>query len=309
MSVYLGEYLEELFNEIEGIGKITEKKLASITLGVQNLPKVSKDYSDRNRTSPIAFTGNKFEFRAVGSTHNCAESATVFNILAAYGYNEIYNKLSKMKGDAKSNAIMVLKDVLKETKVVRFEGNNYDEAWHLEAEKRGLPNTKNTPAALEEFLKEDVFKVFEKLNILSREELKSKIEIKIEAYNKVKDIEFKTAINIANTLILPAVVEQIASVAGALSAVISSGLKSDALTNEVKTLEKIYSNIKSEISNLSLTLASIEEENNIHKQAYAYGDKGTEALKKLRKYVDAAERVIADDIWPMAKYQELLLEL
>ena len=309
MSVYLGEYLEELFNEIEGIGKITEKKLANITLGVQNLPKVSKDYSDRNRTSPIAFTGNKFEFRAVGSTHNCAESATVFNLIAAYGYTEIYSRLSKMKGDSKSNAIMVLKDVLKETKVVRFEGNNYDEAWHAEAKKRGLPNNANTPAALEEFLKEDVFKIFEKLNILSREELKSKIEIKLEAYNKVKDIEYKTAINIAMTLVLPAVVEQIANVAGALSAIVSSGLKSETLTNEVKTLENLYTNIKYEIANLSATLASIEKEKDQHKQAYAYGDEGANALKKLRQYVDAAELVVADDIWPMAKYQELLLEL
>ncbi len=309
MSVYLGEYLDALFNEIEGIETLTDKKLAKISLGIQNLPRVAKDYSDRNRTSPIAFTGNKFEFRAVGSAQNCAEPATIVNMLVAYGYTEIYERLSKKKGDVKANAIDVLKEVLKESKKVRFEGNNYSEEWHKEAEKRGLPNTNNTPTALEQFLTDDVFDVFERFNILSKEELKSKIEIKLEAYNKVKDIEYKTALNIANTLVLPALVVHITSIASAASTALSAGVKSEVLINEVKSLESLYSNIKDGVVKLGKILEDIENEPDLHKMAHGYAGKGADALDKLRKSVDKAEELVADDLWPMAKYQELLLVL
>ncbi len=309
MSVYLGEYLDSLFNEIEGIETLTDKKLAKISLGVQNLPNVAKDYSDRNRTSPIAFTGNKFEFRAVGSAQNCAEPATIMNMLVTYGYTEIYERLSKKKGDVKANAIDVLKEVLKESKKVRYEGNNYSEEWHKEAEKRGLPNTKNTPAALEQFLTDDVFDVFERFNILSKEELKSKIEIKLEAYNKVKDIEFKTALNMANTLVLPSLATHITLIASAASTALSAGVKSEVLINEVKILESLYSDIKEGVVKLGGILVDIENEPDLHKMAHGYAEKGADALDKLRESVDKAEELVADDLWPMAKYQELLLVL
>ncbi len=309
MSVYLGEYLNSLLDEIEGIGAINDKKVADINIGVQNLPKVAKDYSDRNRTSPIAFTGNKFEFRAVGSSQNCAEPATIINIMVAYGYSEIYERLKKCKGDIKANAISVMKDILKETKRVRFEGNNYSEEWHKEAEKRGLPNAKNTPEALEHFLKEEVFEVFEKFSILSREELKSKVEVKLETYNKIKDIEFKAAINISNTLVLPSLAEHISNIAGAAGAVLSAGIKSEVLLGEVKMLEGLYSDIKKGIKEFEETLGKIESEHDHHKIAYGYAEKGATALSKLRKSVDMAEEYVADNLWPMAKYQELLLVL
>jgi len=309
MSVYLGEYLDALFNEIEGIETLTDKKVASITLGVQNLPKVTKDYSDRNRTSPIAFTGNKFEFRAVGSSQNCSEAATIMNMMVTHGYTEIYDRLSRKRGDMKADAIDVLKDILNETKDVRFEGNNYSEEWHKEAEKRGLPNNKNTPHSLDQFLKEDVIKAFEQFKILSREELKSKIEIKIEAYNKIKDIEFKTAVNIANTLIIPALISHIANVATAANSVLSAGIRSEELINEVRFLEGFYSDIKAGIGSLKRVLDDIENMSDMRDKAYGYAEKGTEAFDNLRKFVDKAEEFVADDLWPLAKYQELLMVL
>jgi len=128
ISVYLGSYLSGILDEIETIGKLTTQKMDKINLGIRNLPKVAKDISDRNRTSPLAFTGNKFEFRAVGSSQNCAESVTIMNLLTAYGYDVFYKKLSVMKGDMKENAILVLRDVLKQTKKIRFEGNGYSNA-------------------------------------------------------------------------------------------------------------------------------------------------------------------------------------
>ena len=309
MSVYLGEYLDQIMNEIEGISTVTEKSLAHINMGIQNLPKVAKDVSDRNRTSPIAFTGNKFEFRAVGSSQNCSEPAAMLNLIVAYGYDEIFNRLSKMTGDVKANAILLLKDVIKETKRVRFEGNNYSEDWHKEAAKRGLPNDKNTPTALELFLKEESMNLFEKYGVLSHKELHSKIDIKLEAYIKIKDIEYKAAINIAKTMILPAVARYISEIAGAASASASAGVSSKVLIDEVKNFDSIYSAIKDGIINLENTLSNCEKESNILKQAHLYAENGANALQKLRSAVDNAEEVVSDDLWPMAKYQELLTVL
>jgi glutamine synthetase len=309
MSVYLGEYLDSLFNEIEGIGKLNEKKLAEINLGVQNLPNVAKDYSDRNRTSPIAFTGNKFEFRAVGSSQNCAEPATIINMMVAYGYSEIYEKLSRQEGDVRQNAINIFKDILKETKGVRFEGNNYAKEWQEEAARRGLPNAKNTPTALEQFLSEEVFQVFEKFNILSREELKSKIEIKLEFYNKIKDIEYKTSLDMTNTLILPALTRHIKNIAGTAVAVNATGIKSEVLNEEVKFLDGLYKELKNSVSNMEKTLLEIENEGDIHTRAHKYAEKGAAAFDKLKAWVDSAEKVVAHGLWPLAKYQDLLLVL
>jgi len=311
ISVYLGEYLDELLDEISGIGKITEKKLSDIYLGIKNLPKVSKDTSDRNRTSPLAFTGNKFEFRAVGSTHNCSEAATVVNMLMAYGYNIIAEKLEtcKVKGGAKEKAIAVLEKVFKDTKSVRFEGNNYSSDWHKEAEKRGLPNTKTTPDALELFLTKDAQNLYESLNILSKHELHSKVEIKLEAYVKAKDIEFKIAADIAKTTILPVVAKQINLLANANSGIKAAGIKASALTNDIKALNDIYAKINSGIAGLQKAISSIEKESDLLKQAKACASRGAKALATLRAAVDASEKMVSDEIWPMAKYQELLLIL
>ncbi|MFH1458983.1 MAG: glutamine synthetase III [Candidatus Omnitrophota bacterium] len=311
ISVYLGEYLDALMNEIEGLGKITDKKISDIYLGLQDLPRVAKDTSDRNRTSPLAFTGNKFEFRAVGSSQNCSEAATMLNMIITYGYNKISEMLekNKKKGDIKQKAIEVLEKVLKETKIVRFEGNNYDEKWHNEAEKRGLPNTKNTPDALALFLEKKAVKLYEDLGILSARELHSKVEIKLEAYNKTKDIEFKVAANIARTLILPAILKQIAMLADAHIAVKGAGMKSTVIASDIKDLDKVYTDIQAGIAELEKEMLDCEKQNGELKKARAYASRGVAALVKLRAAVDKAEELIADELWPMAKYQELLLIL
>lgn len=309
MSVYFGEYLSELFDEIEGIGTLSTKKMADINLGVQNLPRVAKDISDRNRTSPVAFTGNKFEFRAVGSSQNISEAVMMLNLLVAYGYDEIRSRLEKMNGDVKENAILVVKDILKETKRVRFEGNNYSTEWHEEAERRGLQNAKDTPSALAYFLEDETIELFEKYNVLSKRELESKIDVKLEAYVNTKDIEYKTAINMANTFYLPTIAEHIASIAGAASSVANAGVKSKILTEEVEKLDKLYAEIRSSISELENTLAECEKIDDIHKQAYAYALKGAEKLAQLREKIDSAEKLVADDLWPVAKYQDLLIKI
>ncbi len=309
ISIYIGEYLSSLLDEIEGIGKVTEKEVAAINLGVQNLPAVDKDTSDRNRTSPVAFTSNKFEFRAVGSSHNCAESATMFNLIVAYGYDVILRRLEKMDGDVKANALTVIKDLISETKRIRFEGNGYSEEWHEEAEKRGLPNTKNTPAALEQYLTDEANGLYAKFGVLSKEELESKVEIKLEEYCNVKEIELKTAINMANTLIVPAVTAHLTNVANAAGAMAAAGAVNEVLKADVEEISSIYSEIKTGIKSLNDALSACQAENDILKQSHLYAGKGADALESLRASVDKAEGLVDDDLWPLAKYQELLANI
>jgi glutamine synthetase len=311
MSVYLGEYLDELLDSIEKAGKINDKKVSEIALGVQNLPRVNKDYSDRNRTSPIAFTGNKFELRAVGSSHNCSEPGTVLNLMCAYGYDEIKNRIESKKGsDVKQKALEVFKEVLKETKEVRFEGNNYSTEWHKEAEKRGLPNAKNTPRALELMLEKDVIKSFAKYGVLTERELKSKVDIKLEGYIKVKDIEYRFAIKMVNTLILPAVLEQINDLSQAVATTKGLNIKADAIKTDLEDLVGLYKDIKTRRTKLEKFLEKASNHGeDLFKPAHLYAEEGAEILESLREKVDIAEDLVADYYWPLASYQKLLTEL
>lgn len=311
MSVYLGEYLTDLFNSIENTGKINDKKVNEITLGVQNLPKVSKDYSDRNRTSPIAFTGNKLEFRALGSSSNASEAGTVLNLLCTYGYDEIYKRIVAKKGsDVKQKALEVIKEIVKETKAVRFEKNGYSEEWHKEAEKRGLPNAKTTPDALELLLEKEVINLFEKYKILSERELHSKIEIKLENYIKIKEIEFKYAIKVVNTLLLPAILQQINDLSLVNKNIENVGVKSNNIGKELKILVEIYDRVRKNSADLEAFMIKNEiGSGEILEIAKAFANKGANILAEIRKDIDVAEDLVADKYWGLASYQKLLTEL
>jgi glutamine synthetase len=306
MSVYLGEYISNLLDSIEKARSIDEKEVNEITLGVQNLPKVNKDYSDRNRTSPVAFTGNKFEFRALGSSSNPSEAGTVLNFIAAYGFNEIYNRIGSKKGntDIKQKALEVVKEIISETKDIRFEKNGYSKDWHKEAEKRGLPNAKNTPEALKLFLKEDVIKSFSKLNILNERELKSKVEIKLENYIKTKEIEYKYAIKVVNTLILPSILKQIEKLSKTAKNLEKLNLKLDVFLKEIKTLVELYEDINKHNSELNKFVLISHGE--LSETADKFASKGVEILETLRQKVDIAEDLVSDEFWPMVSYQKLL---
>ncbi|MDR0617364.1 MAG: glutamine synthetase III [Endomicrobium sp.] len=306
MSVYLGEYVSNLLDSIEKARTIDEKEVNEITLGVQNLPKVNKDYSDRNRTSPVAFTGNKFEFRALGASSNPSEAGTVLNFIAAYGFNEIYNRIESKKGnvDVKQKALEVVKEIISETKNIRFEKNGYSQDWHKEAEKRGLPNAKNTPEALKLFLSQDVVNSLAKFNILNERELKSKVEIKLENYIKTKEIEYKYAIKIVNTLILPAILKQIDKVSKTAKNLVELNLKSDIFVKEIKTLVELYEDISKYNSELDkfVTIAHSQ----LAETAKEFASKGVEVLDTLRQKVDAVEDLVSGEFWPLTSYQKLL---
>ncbi|MFO7896034.1 MAG: glutamine synthetase III [Candidatus Cloacimonadales bacterium] len=306
ISVYLGSYLSELLDEIETMGKLTSKDMDKINLGVKNLPKIAKDISDRNRTSPLAFTGDKFEFRAVGSAQNCAESVTALNLLVAYGYDFLYKEMAKMKGDMKENAVLVLRDVLKQTKSVRFEGNGYSKEWIVEAKKRGLKNILSTPEALSIYLEDDIIELFKKFQILSPTEMQSKVEIKLEAYINTLAIEFKTAINLAETQIIPAILKHINLVSQAYNSLAIMKIGNDQMRVEVVEVYELYSVIRREVDELLAFLSEHQASANLMQKAKAFATTGIENLQRLRQAIDSAENIVDDQLWPLTKYQELL---
>lgn len=306
MSVYLGDYLTKILDEIEGIRKPTDRIIANINMGVRNIPKISKDYSDRNRTSPIAFTGDKFEFRAVGSSQNCSEAATIFNMMVADGLSEIIAGFETYQSDdIKENALLVLRDVFQKTRQIRFEGNGYSEDWHNEAAKRGLPHADSTPAALKLYLSHESFELHKSLKVLSERELHAKVDIKLETYIKTKEIEFKTAVNITRTRISPAILEYLNRVASTLMK-LSSGPAAKTIRKELSALEVLYTEISENTEKLEEELRKASEIGDPAKRAEYLAKHGESALGQLRIRVDEAEEILPDSLWPMAKYQELL---
>ncbi len=311
MSIYLGEYLTQLVDEIAGMGKLNEQTMAHINMGVRNLPRVTRDSSDRNRTSPIAFTGNKFEFRAVGSSQNCSEAVTSLNLAVTYGFYTIEKRLAALRSprDIKERAITVLRDVFRDTRRVRFEGNGYSSQWHAEAAKRGLPNARNTPEAVNVYLEKEVVELMDRTHVLTSRELHAKVEVKLETYVKTKEIEYKTAVNMARTLIVPALTRQIATTAGAAAATKAAGLTSKKLLSDARRFEELFTNIQDRTDELVAVLEKAAGKKNSHEHAGYLATEGEKALGALRSVVDEAEQLVAAEFWPMAKYQELLTVL
>jgi glutamine synthetase len=309
MSVYLGQYLSDLLDAIETSGPLNEKKLASINLNVQKLPRIAKDISDRNRTSPIAFTGNKFELRAVGSNQNASEATTIFNLMISYGYRQINQRLASCTGDIKEAAIAELKTILAQTKRVRFEGNSYTESWQAEAQKRGIAAAETTPEAIHWYECEQSVKLHELFDVLSSEELHSKTEIKRDHYINTRKIEFKTAVKISETMILPAITRTLQELCGSMIQLQTLGLENAHLRDDIGSLNELYSDIREYSEQLRTFLKHGHGEEDLKRYAAACAGEGAGILMALREAVDAAEKRVADDHWPLAKYQELLYSL
>ena len=206
--------------------------------------------------------------------------------------------------DVRESALRVLKEVFKETRRIRFEGNGYSESWEETGTRLGLPNAKNTPAALPSYLTKDAIELMERTHVLTEREVKAKVDIKLETYVKTKEIEYKTATNIARTLILPALTKQISLSATAAANMKNAGCPSEILIEEVKTFENLYLRIKEKTNELEDIIST--SQNDLFSKAKFFADKAEKALEALRIYVDNAEELIADEFWPMAKYQDLL---
>ncbi len=312
MSAFIGSDLTAVLNELEEKGNIKVDKGDNIymKLGIDKIPEIILDNTDRNRTSPFAFTGNKFEFRAVGSDQNTAGPMTALNLIAAEELTEFHDLVTKAMeaGEDKKIAIVrILRDYIEESKSIRFEGDGYSDEWVAEAEKRGLSNVKDTPRALDAYLSDDAIKLFEKFGIMSKVELEARNEIRLENYMMKIQIESRLMGELSLGMIIPAAMKyQNKLIENA------RGLKELGLENShvVETLDRVNKNLTSLRSNVAAMIEERKAVNLIDEtrdKAIAYCDriKG-KYFDEIRYVVDQLELNIDDDDWPLAKYREML---
>jgi len=309
ISVFLGEQLTQILDSIEKgkVAKATNEEI--IDLGIASLPQVSKDNTDRNRTSPFAFTGNKFEFRAVGSSQSISFPAAVINTIVAESLDELAEKI-KVKGAKNINQAVfdVLKNEIRVIKPILFNGDNYTNEWEAEAGKRGLPNFKTTPAALKALVSDKALHLFETYRVLSRVELQSRYIIYLEKYIKDMEIEVKCLGNICLNQVIPAAVDYQKSVAEAVIAT-KAALGGAAVAAETDLLKKVIRLVNDIYDGHKEIMAGMEAANAAHdeaKKAQALCGKIKPKMDALRESVDALENLVDDERWPLPKFWEML---
>jgi glutamine synthetase len=307
ISIFLGDQLADIFEQIEKGGAKSSKTGGTLTVGVDTLPPLPKHAGDRNRTSPFAFTGNKFEFRAVGSSQSIAGPLVVLNTIMAESLDYIATELEKATGGdaSKLNGAVqtLLQSIASKHKAIIFNGDNYSEAWHQEAEKRGLPNLRNTVDALPVLAKPEKVALFEKYGVLSHREVHSRYDIYMERYCKDVNTESLAALNMARTLLLPAAYRY----QGELAAT-GASLKALGKTPHLGTLETLTGLVADlETATGKLELA-IEHKGNGDLMAHAkhFRDEVIPAMASVRQIADKLEGIVADDLWPIPTYREML---
>ena len=297
ISVFLGGELEKVFGAIATGEGDPNTPASFLDLGTTVLPPLPLDGGDRNRTSPFAFTGNKFEFRALGSSMSLAFPNTVLNTIAAEAIDDLAGKLEAKlsSGTAMPEAVMeVVQDSYLANKAVCFSGDNYSDEWHAEAESRGLKNLKTTPDALPEVISDQTVAAFENYSVLSKRELESRFEVWVEQYVIRANIEAETAQSIAKTMILPAALRYL------------------AVIKESGVAEGVAGEVRESLEAMGKALLALEEANEypdgvegldlaIHARDHQLG-----AMADVRDAADKLERVVADDLWPLPKYEEML---
>lgn len=283
VSIFLGDCLTDVVEQIEAGGASSSKEGGDIELGVDLLPKLPRGNTDRNRTSPFAFTGNRFEFRAVGSNQSAAGANIVLNTIVAEAFDYICTKLEAAVAEGKEfNAALqdVLAEVIKEHKRILFNGDGYTGDWLDEAAKRGLPNLIDTEASLEVLTTDKAKNLFAKYGVLSNEELESRYNTYTEAYETLIDIEAGTAVDMAKTMIVPAAVAAIAEY------------------SEVKAVAGIASEMSSLLEKAVASIAKLEAAEGAKAQIAA--------MNELRESADALEEIVPEDLWPLPSYADML---
>ncbi|MDD2714950.1 MAG: glutamine synthetase III [Candidatus Wallbacteria bacterium] len=305
ISVFLGKGLSYVLDSIEQ-GKVSKKSVdEKINLGIRSIPKIPKDSTDRNRTSPFAFTGNKFEFRAVGSSQSISIPVTFLNTAVAesleFMKDKISDKLARGFGQIEA-VVAVLKEVIPEVRPVLFEGDGYSDEWQKEAKRRGLPNLKSTPEAMKAYQKPEFQKMFIGYGVFSHSELDARYHVEIEKYCKTVHIEGQTAMDIAKTKILPAALRYQGQLAGCIM-----------IASKSQVQEKLLSDLAEKINELIAVMGDLEKrldrgvsEEDLDKKAEIYCRMVMPGLDALRKTVDELETVIDDELWPLPKYYEML---
>ncbi len=317
ISVFIGEQISKTLDTIEQMP--SRKSLASNhnsgSLDIPKIPEILLDNTDRNRTSPFAFTGNKFEFRAVGSTANTAKPMFVLNTIIAEQLEKFKIDVDSeiAKGLKKEDAIFnVIRKYIKESKPIRFEGNSYSKEWEKEAAKRGLSNNRTTPDAIKAFLSEKSVKLFAKHNVLNKVELKARYEIKLENYTKKLQIQSRVMGDLAVNHILPTAIQyqnRLIENARGLKEVLDSKTFVKLSRNQLNTIKEIsdhVSNIKEYVAEMVDARRTANKIEDIEHRAEAYKDTVLPYFEKIRNHVDKLELLVDDEIWPLPKYRELL---
>jgi len=308
ISIFLGDMLSDLIDQLEtGAPKRTLKR-GDLDLGSHTLPQLPRHAGDRNRTSPFAFTGNKFEFRAVGSSQSSAWPNTVLNTIVAESLDflagELERAVTKAKGDLQAAVRTVLKGIVKEHKRIIFNGDNYSQQWHEEAAKRGLPNFRDTVEAIPSMKSKKAADLFKKYKVLTRPELESRAHIFLEKFNKQVSIEAETMITMARTLILPAVLRHQARLAEAVGATESAGVECPGQRAELEGYVELAEKLRAATE--ALDHEASHEDADVLGHAKHIKSKVRPSMADLREVVDELETRTTADLWPMPTYRELL---
>jgi glutamine synthetase len=315
VSIFFGGPLTEIFDNIaEGKSGGKTESGGQVKIGVTSLPDLPKDVSDRNRTSPFAFTGNKFEFRMVGSAQSIATPNTYLNVAVAQVLQEYADKLESLsKGSAASDKNEAIQAIIKESyakhKKVVFNGNGYTDEWVREAERRGLPNVKNAVDALSVLVRSETIALFEAHKVFTKEEMESRYHIYLEKYSKQINIEAGIIIELARRRIFPAAGSFAAELARDAASLAAIGAVSSAQEKRAKRIAELSSELYDETAKLETVLGEAQDSDDVLPQAKAYFEKVIPAMDSVRARVDALERLVAKEAWPLPGYEELLFKL
>ncbi len=310
LSIFLGDQLTDVFDQIVEAGKATSSTSSGfLGLGSPVLPRLPRHAGDRNRTSPFAFTGNKFEFRAVGSSQSISFPLTVLNTITAEAIDDLTSKMEAKLGKKRSKKALeaaaqeVIADSIREHKAIIFNGDGYSEAWHTEAEERGLLNLKTTPEALATLTAEKNVKVFEAYDVLTEAELESRTEILTEQYVLTLNIEAAMTENMAKTLVLPAAVRYLTELGEAAKAVGDFGLDASGTKETAEGVVTQVNALRKALGGLAKARTAAHK---AKEEDVAMKDKVIPAMAKVRAACDALEKEVPADLWPLPTYRDML---
>jgi len=314
ISIFLGQQLDEILDEIESSRAILNKvkKEDNLWLGIPKIPQILLDNTDRNRTSPFAFTGNKFELRAVGSSANSSAPMTVLNAIVADQLVKFKVEVDKLikKGEKKDVALLtIIKKYIKESKDIRFEGNGYSQEWADEAAKRGLSNIKTTPKALDAYISDKTNELFSRTNVFSKRELHARHEILLESFYKKLQIEARVMGEVTNSQILPAAISYQNTLIENAKGLKELGLSKEAIATPLAIITELSKHIGIVKTNIDAMLEERKKTNAIEDsrdKAIAYDENVKVYFDTIRYHTDKLEQIVDDSVWPLPKFRELL---
>ncbi len=308
VSMYLGDEITGILQAIADGRTYSRRAKCEVEIGVHVLPKFSMDSADRNRTSPFAFTGNKFEFRMPGSSQSIASVNMILNTIMAEEFAEMADELEKAS-DVNQGITAIIKRVMTEHGRIIFNGNNYSKEWEDEAKKRGLLNLKSTPDALPYLTSKENIELFHKMHVLSEAELRSRQEIYVQNYCKLLNIEAMTTLDMATMDIIPAVIKYKGDVAKSANESLALGVEADEEKDIVKTLAALLATAKKDVERLRLALKTAHEKGENIEGAKCYHDDVLSAMDALRATCDEMELNTAKEYWPLPSYGDLLFSI